>query len=149
MRYYLQAEPGARIEGPLEESQIVSLARIGHIHEGAQIALEGESDWQPAAPLIESMVADADDRRRSRAAKRARPKRSARRVKARPWQVLAWMVLLVCGLGGAFFVHWVALPFWMLVAWAIDRPRYLCSACGNRVEQTSRQCPSCGKRLQG
>jgi rubrerythrin len=36
-----------------------------------------------------------------------------------------------------------------LLAAAIDRPKWICEKCGNRIEKTSKQCPSCGVPLIG
>lgn len=85
----------------------------------------------------------------------ARVPRGARRKKHRPvlpavfslFLFLIGMIALVMGLIGdpvLAFGGVVAL----LSAGVIDRPRWLCGRCGNRVEKTSVQCPSCQVTLR-
>ncbi len=66
----------------------------------------------------------------------------SRKIKQRPYSVLAFCVALI-GLVLVLFVNMLLGALLIVVAACIDRARYLCEECGNRVEKTSRMCPVC------
>jgi hypothetical protein len=81
------------------------------------------------------------------------PGPTAHRLKRRPNAVVSTLIGLlgIAGLIGSVvgvpqFLFLPVAGFSILlvfVAAAIDRPTWLCSDCGNRIEKTSRICPSC------
>ena len=73
--------------------------------------------------------------------------RVAQRESRRPFASISWLFALL-GFAALIFLNWMIGGILILVAILIDRKRHHCGACGNRVEQTSTLCPTCGTYLQ-
>jgi ribosomal protein S27AE len=60
-----------------------------------------------------------------------------------------WLSLLLSlmGLYLLLFVTWPTGLVLLVLAALTDWPRWVCGACGNRVEKTSRMCPHCRAAL--
>lgn len=63
-----------------------------------------------------------------------------------PFGVLPF-ALFIIGLAVAILASGLLGGVIIIVAFILDRPRHVCSACGNRVEPSSLLCPTCHTQL--
>jgi hypothetical protein len=73
------------------------------------------------------------------------PPRVARRVRSQPafWSAV---VTMLAGLG-LLIVFWPVGLALIVAALAMDRVQWICGDCGNRIQRTSKICPTCEARL--
>lgn len=64
------------------------------------------------------------------------------RMVSRPWNGLSWGIGIAAVLAMLFY-SWKLGLFLLIVAIAVDRRRYLCGNCGNKVLKSAMICPSC------
>lgn len=138
--YYLAQ--GGDVTGPFGEGRILEMGDAGELVNDAQVALHGSEDWFPADDLLTTLWAE---RKEQRAGERRNASKieTARLRKKRP--LLGVSILLsLLGVGLMIFIQ----PFWVglivLIGGAcLDRVRWICGKCGNRVEKSSKLCAAC------
>ena len=136
--YYLHR--GGVTTGPFAEGRLRQMWTGGKISAGDMVCEHGTREW------IDAGVIAAQGPVETREASPLLAKRVARQ----PFFLLS-LALFAAGVGFALlFPQIIGIPFGavlIIVALAIDRPRFICGQCGNRVAQTSVMCPACAARL--
>ncbi len=131
--YYLHRS--GETTGPFASGRLRQMWDAGEITHTDQVCAHGTEEWVPAdaiaAPTLE------DDR-----ASRSVPARPmALHSFVRPWNGISLF------LGAIGIVTLFTGPIFgiitIIIAIAIDRKRYVCGDCGNRIEKTSTICPAC------
>lgn len=160
--YYLSQ--AGEVSGPHGVGKLIELEEAGEIGSEDAVALVGTEDWQSALEIIYALQLEREEKRKDERARRHRkPKPKPKPLpmqKVRPY----WMISLPIGILGIIGSLWFGLAFLIsfnalalllcLLSLAalgfsvlLGRPRYLCGKCGNRVEKTSRLCPTCDSAL--
>ena len=155
--YYLAQE--GKVTGPYAEGRLISMEDRGEIGLSDQLAIAGSEDWLPAADVLAPIRVELEEReelRKERAAAKRKQMPVRRKRKRSLILFLASLIVALLGLGFLFAsilnlnLLGIGLSFLtLLLAAAIDRPKWICEKCGNRIEKTSKQCPSCGVPLIG
>ncbi len=135
--YYLHR--AGETTGPYAPGRLGIMLDAGEIAATDQVCEVGTEEWLPVEvvrPVAEPVAKVTA--------------RIAYKVRSQPFFWLS-ALLFFCGVGFAlFFAKIIGVPFGValiLVAVALDRPRFLCGECGNRVERSSVVCPACQARL--
>jgi hypothetical protein len=135
--YYLHR--AGETTGPYAPGRLGMMLDAGEITATDQVCEVGTEEWLPVEvvlPLSEPLAKATA--------------RVAEKVRLQPF---FWLSVLLFFSGVAFalfFAKIIGVPFGValiLVAVALDRPRFLCGECGNRVEKSSVICPTCNARL--
>jgi len=131
--YYLHRD--GETTGPFGVGRLVEMAGHGEISMEDLVCAPGTEDWIPLSYVLP-------------APPQAKAPTGIR--KTRPYNGVSWL-LAVCGVMTLIFLPWIiGVPLGVMLVLAgavIDRPRYICPSCGNRVERTSVICPTCSGRL--
>lgn len=131
--YYLHR--AGESTGPYAPGRIAQMIDAGEIGDDTLACAHGSEEWIPA-----HLVAERPERVRPRAA-RAFPK-----VSSRPFQWIAGLTILL-GLVLLFSWVWVVGLILLVIGLALNRPRFHCGSCGNRVEKISALCTTCRSPL--
>lgn len=135
--YYLHI--AGETTGPFGPGRLADMIAAGEISDQDLVCAHGTEEWIPAH-LVASTAPTA-------------PVRELQPVgirKTRPMAGMSWTLFLVAVLLLVFLPWLISLPIGLvliIVAACVDRPRYLCGGCGNRIEKTSRICPACRAKL--
>lgn len=135
--YYLHR--AGETTGPYAPGRLGMMLDAGEIAATDQVCEVGTEEWVPVDVVLPVAEHPAKV-----------PARVACKVRSRPFFWLS-ALLFFSGVGFAlFFAQIIGVPFGValiLVAIALDRPRFLCGECGNRIEKSSGVCPACQARL--
>jgi hypothetical protein len=130
--YYLHRD--GETTGPFGQGRIADMIRDGEISDQDQVCAHGTEEWIPAGFVVPGPPA----------APGKLPPAGIR--KTRPMAGMSWMLFLFA-IVSMLLLPWligVTIAILMIVvAVCVDRPRYLCGGCGNRIERTSQICPAC------
>ena len=135
--YYLH-RAGATT-GPYTPVRLGIMVDAGEIAATDQVCEIRKTEWMP----VEFVLPVSEPLAKATA-------RVAEKVRLQPF---FWLSVLLFFSGVAFalfFAKIIGVPFGValiLVAVALDRPRFLCGECGNRIEKSSVVCPTCQARL--
>lgn len=153
--YYLARN--GNVSGPFAEGRLISMEDQGEIDETDQLAIVGSEDWIPASDILAPIRFEIEERETLREERAASARRPIPARKKRKRSLLLFLVSLIVSLLGIGFLiasvlnlslFGIVLSLLVVCASvAIDRPRWICEKCGNRVEKTSMQCPACGVPL--
>lgn len=156
MAMYYLAQNGA-VTGPFAEGRLISMEDAGEIGLDDQLAIAGTEDWLPATDVLAPIRLEIEDRemlRQERKESKRRQMPVRRKKKRSALLIIASLIVFLIGLsfliGSLLNLSLLGIGFSLLVilaAAAIDRPKWICEKCGNRVEKTSTQCPACGVPL--
>jgi len=132
--YYLHRD--AETTGPFAEGRLRQMLTAGEIGPDELVCAHGTEDWIPASYVVTAAPV---------------PVKAPTGIrKTRPYNRASWLLAL-SGLAALFLlplIIGVGLCALLVIAGVvIDRPRYICPTCGNRVERTSVICPTCSARL--
>lgn len=126
--------------GPFAPGRIAAMIAAGDADENDQVCAHGTEDWIPAYLVTGQPVEAAPRAPQPVGMKKSRPAKGA-----------SWLIGLA-GLGFFVFFPWIlGVPLGViliLMAAIMDRPRFLCGGCGNRIEKTSTICPACRARIR-
>ena len=135
--YYLH-RAGATT-GPYTPVRLGIMVDAGEIAATDQVCEIGKDEWMP----VEFVLPVSEPPTKAMA-------RTAEKVRSQPFFWLS-VLLFFSGIGFVlFFAKIIGVPFGValiLVSLVLDRPRFLCGECGNRIEKSSVVCPTCNARL--
>jgi hypothetical protein len=141
MNRWWHSYEGKAPEGPYDEATLARMVKRKQIEPEDLLCLEGDDQWEPAWMLRPDLF-------------------KAGKVRVREGGCLGWALgatAAVCALlGVASFVErpFIAGGFWglmivlLVVTAVVERKRWICGFCGNRVERTSLVCPACQGHLK-
>jgi hypothetical protein len=141
MNRWWHSYEGKAPEGPYDEATLARMVKRQQIEAEDLLCLEGDDDWQPAWMLRPDLFKGG-------------------KVRVREGGCLSGMLggaAAVCALAG--LVSFGASPgaaagFWglmivlLIVTVLVERKKWICGFCGNRVERTSLMCPTCQGHLR-
>ncbi len=133
--YYLHR--AGETTGPYVTAHLVRMVEAGEIGADALVCETGAEEWFPMGEVISVEPAPA------------------LRLKRRNGglvflSVILFVIGLSCIVGGIFTLGCFGFVLGLLlivVSVLIDSPKWLCGACGNRIEETSQLCPACHASL--
>ena len=138
-RYWIS--DGAEVTGPFTPGELRDLHATGHLDEGHDACEEGTEGWMRALDLLQDLRIVAPP---------VPPPVKLPKIKRATGGALAFVLLLlgvVCLLACNVVTIIIGIGC-VIGAVCVERSHYMCSGCGNRVEQTSRMCPTCRCELQ-
>lgn len=137
--YYLHR--GGETTGPFAPGRIGSMIESGEICGDAQVCAHGTEDWIPAFTVV-PIKEDPKPKQEK--------KITAQRIRKSPFvwiavvfAMLGFGVIVWAVLGRAPSIFAIGGIILILIGLLVDRRRYICGACGNKVEKTSIVCPTC------
>lgn len=141
MNRWWHSYEGKAPEGPYHEATIEKMVARQQIKPEDLLCLEGDDTWEPAWTLLPHVF-------------------KAGKVKVREGGPVSWVlggsavVCLLLGLVSFVDRPLIAGGFWglmlvlLLITLFVERKKWICGFCGNRVERTSLVCPSCQGALK-
>jgi hypothetical protein len=140
--YYLHRH--GETTGPYAPGRLGMMLDAGEIAATDQACEIGTEEWMP----VEFVLPERD------VARWAPEPTYGLKTSRQPWAFLSFILCLIAVLG---FFSWglgrvggigafVSLLL-IIIGVALDRPKWLCGECGNRIEKTSGLCPVCKATL--
>lgn len=140
--YYLHR--AGETTGPYVTAHLVRMVEEGEIGADALVCEVGTEEWVPVEVVLP--VVDV--------VPRAPEPVYGLKTSGRPWAFLPFILFPIVALGFSVWgqgIGWQERMFVGLLVFilctAINRPKWLCGQCGNRIEKTSGLCPVCKATL--